>query len=316
MPNVDKELHNPEVTRGNLIKERTTSKPKRALRGAAGGSHIGPVLSTAARADSLDGSSYVTSTTVHATGIAAGGVKSSTGHRKSAAWGRGTLTDSTTRTVRPNPGNQTTRGVYRANGVFGGSIPGRPSQRSTQRATVYTTGGNLTAEGAAPVFLDKRSNIYGDGSDALGSAGRGTREVNGAVDTVLSFSSKSGGLGVTTKVYPRMSARPVIQEGANPAAGTVSVGDGTGLVTGDLHADDITGGANGLAGMVVYIFSRDTDTDEDAALIAKGDVDSVTEATITGTSGIAVGTHSCYAAFKDAAGNIGPWSARGTVVVS
>lgn len=316
MPNVDKELHNPEVTRGNLIRERTTSKPKRALRGAAGGSHIGPVLSTAARADSLDGSSYVTSTTVHATGIAAGGVKSSTGYRKSAAWGRGTLTDSTTRTVRPNPGSQTERGMYRANGVFGGSVPGKPAQRTGQLSAAGAGTGGLTAEGSAAAFMDKRSNIYGDGSDALGSAGRGTRELNGAVDTVLSRKSKSGGLATTTNVYPRMSARPVIQEGANPAAGTVSIGDGTALVTGDAHADDITGGANGLAGFVAYIFARDTDTDEDAALIAKGDFDTDSEGTLTGSAGVVAGTHSCYAAFKDAAGNIGPWSARGTVVVS
>src|SRR3989304_30080 len=73
MPNVDKELHNPEVTNANLIKERTTSKPKRALRGAAGGTYVGPVLSTAAIGDS---------SITHATGIAAGGGGDRTGVRE------------------------------------------------------------------------------------------------------------------------------------------------------------------------------------------------------------------------------------------
>ena len=81
MPNVDKELHNPEVTNANLIKERTTSKPKRALRGAAGGTYVGPVLSTAAIGDS---------SITHATGIAAGGVEDSTGFRESDTYRMGT----------------------------------------------------------------------------------------------------------------------------------------------------------------------------------------------------------------------------------
>jgi len=297
MTNVDKELHNPEVTFANLIRERTTSKAKRALRGAAGGIYIGPVLSMASGAKE--------SSISHATGAAAGGADTSTGYRASNTYfadgdATGGGTGGATGTARV-----TGRTMYRGDGTFGGSVVGYPAQRAGQRAAA-ATGDSLSASGSAAAFIDKRSSIFGDGGHALGSAGRGTR--------VLGTTVTGSGVGQASG-QPRI-VRPTIQEGANPAAGVVSVGDGTGLVTCDLHADDITDGARGLAGCVVYIFARDADTDEDLALVAKGDHDSTTEGTLTGSSGLAAATYSCYAAFKDTAGNIGPWSARSTVVVS
>lgn len=307
--NVDKELHNPEVTNANLIKERTTSKPKKSLRGAAGGSYIGPVISTAARADSLDGSSYATASDSHAVGIAGGGVEDTTGYRKSDLYTRGTGTDAATRTIRPNPGNQTARGMYRANGVFGGSIPGLPAQRSGQRAVAAAGGGELTAEGAAPVFMDKRSNIYGDGGDAIGSAGRGTREANGTVQVAAA--------GAAREANQRFIDRPVMVTAADPSAGEIEINGAAGAIHADLNAADITAGANVLAGCVIYVFERNTDTDEDKPdMVRKGDFDSVTEGAVTGLTTMTAATYSVYAAFKDPNGNIGPWSARTTVVVT
>lgn len=292
MTNVDKELHNPEVTAKNLIKERTTSKPKVGLRGAAGGTYIGPVLSTAAIGDS---------SITHATGAAGGGVEDSTGYRESDTYSRGTDVAAATATAR-----RTGRSVYRADGIFGGSVPGYPAQRVGQHATAKA-GSSLTAEGAAGAFIDKRSNIYGDGGDALGSAGRGTRVIAGAV--------VSDGVGQGTGLS-RM-ARPSMQAADISAAGQVQIVDGTGgAVHADLHADDITAGANKYAGVVIYCFSVATDTDEDSALVAKGDFDTVTEGAVTGLSGLTAADYAFYAAFKDVAGNVGPWSARLVVSIT
>jgi hypothetical protein len=97
----------------------------------------------------------------------------------------------------------------------------------------------------------------------------------------------------------------------------VQVVDGTGgALHGDVHADDITGGANGYAGVVFYVFARDTDTDEDAALVRKGDFDTVVEGAVTGCTGLTAGTYAIYCAFKDAAGNIGPWSNRFALAIT
>jgi hypothetical protein len=303
MANVDKELHNPEVTAGNLIKERTTSKPKRSLRGAAGGTYVGPVLSNAAIDHQALGDATNSS---HAVGAAGGGVEDSTGYRESDTYRIGTAEDSTTATAR-----STGRSMYRADGVFGGSTPGQPAQRSSQRASAKTSGQGLTAEGAAPVFLDKRSNTYGDGGVALGSAGRGTRTTStGGTVTVT-----RGGVGQATG-QPRLP-KPTIQAADPGASLQIQIVDGTGgAVHADLHADDITDGANGYAGCVIYCFDRDTDTDEDEALIAKGDFDTVEEGAVTGLTGLTAGTYAFYAAFKDAAGNIGPWSDRLAVAIT
>ena len=84
----------------------------------------------------------------------------------------------------------------------------------------------------------------------------------------------------------------------------------------DLNAADITGGASNYAGCVIYCFARDTDTDEDAGLVRKGDFDTVAQGAVTGMGGLTAGTYAFYAAFKDAAGNIGPWSARSTLAIT
>lgn len=289
MANVDKELHNPEVTAKNLIKERTTSKPKRGLKGAAGGIYIGPVLSTAAIGDS---------SITHAVGAAGGGVEDSTGYRESdtySADGAEGMGATPTATVR-----MTGRSMYRSDGIQGGSVPGYPAQRVGQKA-VASAGSGLTALGAAGAFIDKRSTLAGEGGRALGSSGRGTRVIAGTVST--------GDVGQASG-QPRIP-RPTLSGNDPAAAGAVQVVDGTGgALHGDLHAADITSGASGLAGCVFYVFARGTDTDEDEALVAKGDFDTVTEGAVTGCTGLTAGTYAIYAAFKDTAGNIGPWSNR------
>ncbi len=298
MANVDKELHNPEATAGNLIKERTSSKAKRGLRGAAGGIYVGPVLSNAATDHMRD-----TTNDSHATGAAGGGVEDTSGYRESDTYTMGT--DVATATVRPSG-----RTMYRSNGTgASGSVPGYPAQRAGQRAAA-AAGTSLTAEGSAADFIDKRSNIHGDGGVALGSAGRGTR-VTSASGTVTV--AKSGKTKVATA--PRI-ARAAIVTG-DPNAGEVQLVDGTsGVIHADLHADDITGGANGLAGCVIYVFAQQTDTDEDSDLVRKGDFDTVTEGAVTGLSGLTAATYNVYAAFKSADGNVGPWSAKATLTVT
>lgn len=303
MANVDKELHNPEVTAGNLIKERTSSTNKRGLKGAAGGIYIGPVLSTAAIGDS--------SITHATTPVAGGGVEDSTGYRESdtySADGAEGMGATPTATVRPNPGNQAFggRNVYRSDGIQGGSVPGYPAQVSGQRSAA-ASGSGLTALGSAAAFIDKRSTIAGEGGRSLGGSGRGTRVLAGTVVT--------DGVGQASG-QSRM-ARPTMQAGDISAAGQVQIVDGTGgAVHADLHADDITGGANALTGVIIWCYARGTDTDEDAALVRKGDFDTTTEGAVTGLSGLTAGTYAFYAAFKDAAGNVGPRSARLAVTIS
>ncbi len=293
MANVDSKLHDAADPR-----DRESETPKRSLRGTSGGIYIGP-----ARPNAGD------SNTSHATGVAAGGADASTGYRKNNAYyadgdATGGGTAHATATVRPTGRSTFTGG----DGTQGGSIPGYPAQRASQRAAAVTYAG-------AGANIDKRSSIFGDGGRALGGGGRGTSYVVGAADPigtgVTGGKTKNSRKGTSVVIIPR----PTLGTSSNPAAGTVALIQGATLFQADLHADDITSGANGLAGAEIFLYTRDTDTDEDAALVAKADFDSVTAATIF--SGLAAATtYAFYARFKDAAGNVGPMSARSTVATS
>lgn len=281
MANVDSKLFN---TTDLSPADRSSEKPKKSLRGAAGGIYIGPVLSTAAIGDG---------SITHASGAAAGGVEDSTGYRESDTYTMGT--DVNTATVR-----STGRTMYRANGTgASGSVPGYPAQRSGQRAAA-AAGSSLTAEGSAAAFIDKRSNIFGDGGVALGQAGRGTRVLAGTVVT--------GGVGQASG-QPRLP-RPTVEDSDAPASGAVGIIAGNDLFTCDLHADDVTGGANGWAGVTVVGYLRGSDTDEDSGdPVFKASFDSATEANlITGLSHATA--YAMYVQFKDTAGNLGPMSDR------
>jgi hypothetical protein len=119
--------------------------------------------------------------------------------------------------------------------------------------------------------------------------------------------------------------RPTTQTGANPASGVISLDPGAAtILRGDLHADDITGGANGNRGIEVFVFARGSDTDTDLPdLVARGHFDSTTQGTvITGlTTGV---TYAVYARFVKAAsatglstGDLpGPFAPRTTVTIA
>lgn len=291
--NVDSHLHNAGGTPNNDGPEREGDEPKRSVRGAASGIYIGP-----ARIDAGD------SNTAHATGAAAGGVDGSTGYRKRNGYfadgdATGGGQGGGTAVVRP-----TGRTFYSGDGVQGGSTPGRPIASGSDHLNT----GNF----------DKRSSIAGDGGVALGNAGRGTSYKRALAADPLGLGAVTAGITKNSRVGVGavLIPRPAIQATHNPAAGTVCIGTGgaAGLLV-DLHADDVTSGANGLAGMEVFVYARGTDTDTDGGLVTKFDVDSATEADVS--TGLAAGTtYAVYARFKDAAGNVGPMSARATATTT
>ena len=106
--NVEKKLH---VDGGPDLGGDT---PKKSLRGAAGGVYVGPVRPNSAS---------------HITGSEAGGAEDSTGFRESdtydASGGTGRVTGSSDGTVTTNV-RPTGRTAGLADGVQGGSTPGRP----------------------------------------------------------------------------------------------------------------------------------------------------------------------------------------------
>lgn len=298
MANVDSKLHDD----GSPI-DREPDAPKRALRGAASGVYIGP-----AHIDAGD------SNTAHATTDNAGGLDGSTGYRKRNGYfadndATGAGTAGAAFTLR-----RTGRRAYRGDGVFGGSIPGYPAQRVGQRGSAVTQSDQvLTAAGASAAFIDKRSAQTGDGGVALGGAGRGTTYKRGIAADPVGLNAVTAG----ARKNPRTTGtplipRPVIATTAS-AGGTVGIDTGTAAgILMDTHADDVTGGANGLAGYEMFVFARGTDTDEDGGLVTKVDFDTTTGADFsTGLS--AATTYAVYVRFKDAAGNVGPMSARATV---
>jgi hypothetical protein len=284
--NVDSKLH------ADGGPDREGDAPKRALRGAAGGVYIGP-----ARINSGD------SNTAHATGVNPGGADGSTGYRKRNGYFRdGDATGSgqggPTATAR-----RTGRTLYTGAGVQGGSTPGRPIASGSDHLMT----GNF----------DKRASIYGDAKDQLGAAGRGTTYQVGTADPVeTGTKSLAGG---------KMIPAPTVSSSHNPSSGVVTVGTGTaaGLLV-DMHADDVTGGANGRAGAEVFVFALGTDTDTEGVdvdtgylgvrpggLVKKFDVDSATEADVS--SGLTASTtYAIYVRFIGADGNVGPLSIRYT----
>lgn len=287
--NVDRNLH-----KAADPSDRSSETPKVGLRGAAGGVYIGPVLSIA--------SGGKESSVSHAVTSSGGGAEDSTGYRKSDTYaadgdsGLGTASSS----ARP-----TGRTMYRGDGVQGGSTPGRPIASGTDHV--------LSGGGYATGTFDKRSTIAGEGGIALGHAGRGSRVLGETVTT-------SGKKNVRANFLPR----PTTQAGADPASGVVQVvgGVAAGRIDCDLHADDITGGANGRSGVEVVAFTRNTDTDTDLAFAKKADFDSTTSG--GAITGLTAGTYAVYVRFKAGVEtadtqpqtHVGPYSARTTATVT
>lgn len=280
MANVDSKLHD-----ASSATDREAETPKRGLKGAAGGIYVGPTRPNAGDTN-----------TAHATGAAAGGVEDSTGYRKRDKYEAGGASPLGSSHTRP-----TGRTAYIGDGVQGGSTPGDPAGSVDNRAVEDGTGGR-----------------------ALGMDGRGTQYYAVGRDSISSADPIGTGVvaAATYDKNPRVSGNPIIPRptlGAadGPAAGTVAVIAGDDTFTIDLHADDVTGGANGLAGCVVYVYERGTDTDEEGDFVGEYDFDSTTAGGGPGVAGLASATtYAVYARFKDAAGNVGPLSARGTVLTT
>lgn len=279
---------------------------ERGIRGAAGGVYVGPTQPNS---------------TSHGAG---GGVEDTSGYRESdtydATEGTSGLTgaDQATTTTVARP---TGRTAYIADGVQGGSTPGKPID-TTGRAE--DTGVDRFGRTGQPGHLtytnfDGRANLGQNAGRPLGASGRGSMESSGETVTYASTNrpNASARPGVNASRTATI-ARPVIGGAANPSAGTVGVIAGTGKFTVDLNAADVSGGARGLKGVRVVAFKRKTDTDEDGALAGIVDFDSTTEG--DGVTGLAAGTYAVYARFRYVgnAGQIelGPRSLRGTVVVS
>ena len=264
------------------------NKPKRSLRGAIGAIFAGPIISSAAIAGP--------SSPTHATGAAAGGAEDSTGYREADSYGIDGNTGGMLGAPEISETRPTGRTRYLGSGVQGGSTPGR---RIASGDHVLAGGGYAGGGGT----FDKRTTIDGEGGRVLGAAGRGTAVAN---ETVTAVAPPGG--------------RPTVGAAANPAAGTVGIVDGTaGVMQVDLHADDITGGANGRAGALVSVFARDTDTDVDKkSALFFGTVDGGTDITTLFTP--TAGTYAIYVAWRykraDGGYAYGPFSARTTLVVS
>lgn len=263
---------------------RPSQTPKKSIRGAAGGVYVGPVLSKAA----VEGPSTIT----HATTSAAGGVEDSTGYRESDTYdasgntggGVGFADGSVITQTRP-----TGRTAYTADGVQGGSTPGRPISSGNHVASGGGYGGGGT--------FDKRSTRH----ESVPVGQRRKTRVNN--ETVTDNDQPAPTFG-----------------GADPAAGVIGVVGGALKVTIDLHADDITGGANGRKGAEIALFARGGDTDTDGDLIGIVSVDGGTDITDVFTGLAASTTYALYARWRkaDANGKIqsGRWSNRTTVATS
>lgn len=271
---------------------RPSQTPKKSLRGAAGGVYVGPIISKAA----IKGPS----TPTHAVGPAAGGVEDSTSARESDTYdasgstggGTGFGDASVTTVTRPNPGSVAQRvgTAYIADGVQGGSTPGRPISSGNHVAS----GGGYGGGGA----FDKRSTRH----ESVPVGQRRKTFVNDET--------------VTDTDLPR----PTTGVAADPAAGTVALVQGALKLQVDLHADDITGGANGRKGAEIALFARGTDTDTDGDLVGIVSADGGTDITDAFTGLAAATTYVFYARWRKADGNgkvqVGPWSARATVATA
>lgn len=337
--NVDKELH----TDGDAT-DRESENPKRGLKGAAGGTYIGPVRPNS---------------TSHATGVAAGGVEDSTGYRESDSYnldgaGAGVTVSNTRPTSRTA---YTGRGVDYVYVVTLAGVTAADSfklhlNRTDTKTAAFVAGTNMTAAamqtalrtltgdnnltvtgttdagpflivtsqrnvltvtdesgltGTVAKFAQHTPTLAGDNGHALGSDGRGTSATGtGPADTIT---------GETVTINAPIT--PAIQTSANPSAGTIAaVVNGTAIEL-DEHATDVTN----YAGAEIIVFEVNPDnTAEDGDYVGKADRDSATQG--GGVTGLAAGTYAVYARYLVAATspatgkNPGPLSARATVTIS
>jgi hypothetical protein len=335
-----------------------SSTPRRGILGAAGGVYIGPVRPNATShatsgnaGGAEDSTGYRESDTYDASGATSGFMGSGGGTVSSSTRGGGS-----TGAVGGTGPQQRTASI--ANGVQGGSAPtagqagvgvvdttGRAESTGVDR---FGRTKNSVAQGTGAgkgyydyTNFDGRSNAAGSRADVgqgRGSIATGTGPADAVTGETVSrtvgvrptrstASTQVGGAALGTGTLANratVGTIPLVGTTADPAAGTIAVVGGATKVQVDLHADDITGGANLRAGAEVVIFKRGGDTDEDVlSEVARFKADGGTDIT-DAVTGLAAATYAFYGRFlytgsPSSGGNLtngGPWSARGTVVVS
>lgn len=344
------------ITGGQSHKSgKGSGSPRRGILGAAGGVYIGPVrpnstshATTIAAGGVEDSTGYRESDTYDASGASGGAM----------GVGGATVTTSTRGKAGTNVVGDATWTASIANGVQGGSTPlngqgtfgpfdttGRTEDGGSDR---FGRTKNSTAQGTGAgkgwykyTNFDGRSNTAGSranlgegrGSKATGTGpadavtGETVSRTVGVRPTRSSATTQVGGASIglgTVANRATVGTIPLVGTSADPSAGTIAVVGGTGKVQVDLHADDITGGANLRVGAEVVMYKRGGDTDEDTlSEVARFRADGGTDIT-DAVTGLAAATYAFYGRFlysgtPTASGNTvhaGPWSARGTVVVS
>ncbi len=293
----------PLAVDGTGDKALPTTNAKRGLRGAfLNIPHIGPVITTATA--TYDANPTLVHPTYATTLIGAGGVEDTTGYRDDDSYdptgnSGGLAGGPTTSVTRP-----TGRTAFIGAGVPGGSTVSDKDTGGSEAGEVIDVAGRAqstgkdrfgrtkgTANSGAGLGdlvytnFDGRATLDGDGGRSIGSAGRDTQTDPDAVGSNVNV----------------VIARPSTGTSADPSAGTVGVVDGGagGVVRVDIHADDITGGANGLAGYNIILRKRDSgDTDEDGALIGSYDCDGGTDITTVLTDATLAGTTIVFYARK------------------
>jgi hypothetical protein len=245
------------------------STQKRGLRGAfASLPYIGPIISKATAAGTQTGTGV---TVTHTDTIAGGGTEDSKGYRKSDTYDQSGNTGGlagapATSVTRPNPG--AVPAALRATQAYiGEGVQAGSRVSSTKGADVIDAAGRANdtgvdrfgrARGVANVGagagwytytnFDGRSMPDGEGGKAAGIGGRGT--------------SVSDETVTVAKPGPPPTFGGV-------AAGVIALADLTGAAgfSVNIHADDVTGGANGRKGAEIVAFTRGADTEEDLTLV-------------------------------------------------
>lgn len=334
--------------------------PKRGLRGAAGGVYIGPVRpnstshATGAQPGGVeDTTGYRESDTYDASGGSGGALGAGGATTASSTRGGG----STNAVGGTTPQQRT---AYVADGVQGGSAPtqgqagvgvidttGRAESTGvdrfgrTKNATTQGTGagkgyydytnfdGRSTAAGSRASVGEGRGSISTGTGPADTIAGETVARTTGVRPTRSTGTTQVGGnaIGLGTQANrATVGTVPTVATTADQAAGVIAVVGGSGKVQIDLHADDITGGANLRAGAEVVMYKRGGDTDEDVlSEVARFRADGGTDIS-DAVTGLTAGVYAFYGRFLYTAGpvgkggvapvNGGPWSARGTVTVT
>lgn len=343
--NVDKNLSNAPATDGTKA-DKSGDTPKRGIRGASGGVFVGPsrinsldtdtAHATGAAAGGVEDSTgyrkrdlYETdgggnfSTQTRPTGRTAYGAAGALFRQTVTLTGVVDATDAftlswkgTTTVAFVAGTNMTSAAIETAvKSLLGdpfATVTGTTDAGPFIITSAKSLGGGVTVTEDADTGDDlaitvdiphpvHESNNVGDGGLQLGSSARGV-QYPGVFD--------SG----ADPVFD--TPRPLIEDSDAPAEGTVGIINGTAKFTIDMHANDVTN----YTGVEIVVFAQDADdVTQDGDFIGVKLFDSATEGdglTTALVPALVAGTYNVYCRFIETDGNPGPFSARGTVVVS